>query len=325
MNLGELRLKALQSLKRSYSSTSPTNETAETVVKEAIEVEATQRVTEETVATQTDSGIINGIVPMATETSLNDREEGEITDDSGISISELENDSNSSNEYQKFNKRFGYSKMKPRNTTWTRSGYRNNESNNSFYNYLSDESDPELTEINDKFDLDSLINFKINLLSKIDESLSILSASEDKEHDLLDQLQECRNLRKKCENERFLLERKLEKIEKRINFKEIIKFNMKKEEIEVVSKNNFKKNFVGKMLKETWMRSFGDRFRSSSLFRIYNETLKLDRRAFNRIDPMTPFCSIELTDGKCPYYSNGTCSMQHIEEIMKKSEKDEAS
>ena len=316
MNLGELRLKALQSLKRPFSSTSPTEP----------EVEVTQRVVDK-VVTQTASDNFNVAVPIVKETSLPDREEGEITDDSSVSVSvsvsvsEVENDSNSSNEYQKFNNRFGYSKMKPsRNTTWTRSGYRNKGSN-KFYKHLSDESDPEIIEINDKFDLDSLINFKINLLSKIDETQSILAASEEKEHDLMDQLQECRNLQKNCENERFLLERKLENIEKRINFKEIIKFDVKKEE-EKVSKNNFKKNFVGKMLKETYMRSFGDRFRESSLFRIYNETLKLDRRSFNRIDPMTPFCAVELTNGKCPYYPSGTCSMQHIEEIMKKSEKD---
>jgi hypothetical protein len=307
MNLDELRLKALQSLKRPFSSSteSPVNETINTDSASSEPVAVTEVVITKRLTKDVEETVTADTPP--------DKEDGELTDsDSDYKEEEeeeVENDSNSSNEHnKKYNNRFGYSVKPQRNTTWTRNGYRNDN-----FNYLSDESDPEIIEISDKFDLNSLMNYKMNLLSKIDETQSILAASEEKEQDLMEELQDCRNLQKKCENERFKLERKLGKIEKRIITKERIRIDLEKE----VSKNNFKKNFVGKMMKETYMRSFSDRFRNSSLFRMYNESLELDPRSFNRIDPMTPICSVELINGKCPYYLNGTCSMQHIEEIMK--------
>lgn len=323
MNLGELRLKALQSLKRPYSPTvsdksssesvsDPVNLTAETTTvtmeSATITVKPTNTSVEPTAEKPT--------APVTTETlsAHTEKEEGELTDDSvsESSDSEIENDSNSSNEYQNYQRnRFGYSKKPAVNNTWTRWSHgHQNINNNRFINVYDEESDPEIIEINEKFNLKDLNEFKANLLSKLDETQSLLAATEEREHDLMEELRECRDLQRKCDYEKFNLERKLEKIEKRIGFKEKISIDLEKE----VSKNNFKRDFVGKLLKETYMRSFGDRFRNSNLCRMYCETLKLDPSTFEykRIDPMKMFCTVELIDGKCPYE---TCSMQHFEEI----------
>lgn len=162
--------------------------------------------------------------------------------------------------------------------------------------------------------LDNLNDLKSSLLSQLDDNQALLAASEDHEQELLIEIEECRNLQKKCEQERSKLEKKLEKL-----IKTIYKLEVDEDELgRQVSSTNYKKYFVGKMLKESYCRSVGSKFIHSKLYKMYCDSIGIDPATFSfnhiKIDAQLPFCLTELINGKCPYRKE-TCTLQHIESL----------
>ena len=203
MNLNELRLKALLSLKRPLPT--PSEEPVMT------NIEAPPSAVPETTL-------------KSEEVQERDREEGELTD---YSASETSSSPTESEEYpgkyenyeftehnhkkhnysRNYTKAFkGPSNKKPK-YTWTR------HNQNDFH----EDSDSH----NDK-SLENLKEMKSNLLYQLDETQALLAASEDHEQELAVEIEECRNLQRKCESERSKLEKQLEKLLKSIAKRESI-------------------------------------------------------------------------------------------------------
>lgn len=161
-----------------------------------------------------------------------------------------------------------------------------------------------------------LKSVKNDLLERLDVNRSIHAAAEYTEQDLLDQLRECENLQVKCERERLILERHLDVLNGLI-LEETTKDDRKDlAKVSADSPDSFKKSIVGRMLKDTYMRSL-NRFPSSRLFAMYCEILGLDgasREVYgmhDRIDAGLPYCLTELYDGVCPFRRK-TCTFQHF-------------
>ena len=296
--MGELRLKALQSLKRPYISPVPAS----------------------TEKTENESSIVreNEQVVMKRRTDIPklDREEGEITDTNTTDSSDSEFAEISENEqYGRETTRKDYKQRKWKfktsrnlqmqtaattynkrskyhgNTTWTRSSISISGSGST------NSSGDEISSV----DLEYLLLLRSAIIGKLDENQSILAASEDHEQDLLTQIQECRVLQRKCELERSKSERKLDKIDILIRKNESIQ--------DKVSCTNSKKLFVGKMFKETYLRCLQS-FKTSQLYQLYNEILDLDPFP-KKVDVMVPFCLTELSEGICPF-KNDSCTLQHL-------------
>lgn len=285
-NLNELRLKALLSLKRNLPS--PTSENLE--LKKASS--SSSPPPPPTQITPNLSSITQ---------NYNDKEEGELTDYEDAENSSESDQINYKRAFKDIKKNFFKlpppsipSTNKKLKYTWTR--------DQDNFDSLTNES------------LESLMDMKSNLLCKLDDNQSLLAASEDHEQDLLAQLEECRNLQRKCEVERFKLEKEFEKLLNLIIKKE----NFEYESNRKVSSTNYKKLFVGKMLKESYCPSFSSKFSQSKLYKIYCETLEIDPESFSfihkKIDPQIPFCETELICGKCPFIRE-TCTLQHIESL----------
>lgn len=306
MNLGELRLKALQSLKRPYTSTIPTE--PDTSINE------TNRISSEQFDT-----INTADVPVV----VGGKEEGEITDDEVPSqeeeqeVSSEENfyRSNTNSSIQKNNTKYPEINRKPlhakyntnkRNTKWTRqTDYRDLQEEDQEYDSADDST---IEEEEASFGLSHLINEKARVLELLDENQSLFAASEDKEHDLLELLKECCATKRDCQRERSKLDRKLERLSKRITTREFIEGEASKK----VSSTNFKKQFVGELLKGSYCRSLRD-FASSDLCKLYCDTLSIDAVDMAQIEDVNqPICPTELQKGRCKYKDRGTCSMQHL-------------
>ena len=302
MNLNELRLKALLSLKRPLPS--PTDET---VTAASSTLLSTPKETETENFQQTEG----------------DREEGELTDYSGS-----EGSTSPSEKYP------GYTEHAPENTGYTTHNdrveylqykhdrsysYNGPSSKRSKYTWTRSHQNQHQTFYEDSYSyseesLDNLKDMKSSLLCQLDDNQALLAASEDHEQELMVEIEECRALHRRCESERAKLERKLEKL---------LKFIMKRETVEdelnrQVGSNNYKKCFVGKMLKESYCRSMKSKFLRSKLYKMYYDTIGIDHASFSfnhiKIDPQMPFCATELINGKCPYRKK-TCTFQHIESL----------
>lgn len=234
--------------------------------------------------------------------------------------------------------------LKP-NYTWKRTNQDNDfnlfkEKNDIFHSEssISSDSDSELDLKNDmtdisqnrrkngenlnysdkKLNLDDLLQLRNSILEKLDENQSILAATEDSIEEFHHQLNECRGLHRKCERERYKLNNQLEILTKIMRKQEKIDNEKKKK----VICTNYKKEFLGKMYRETYLRSLRDWFNSTDLYKIYRETLKLsckEEAEERRIKPQVPFCPVELEDGKCEYRE--TCTMQHIEGLQEWDQK----
>lgn len=309
MNLGELRLKALQSLKRPYNTTT-TNSSTTTMTNSKEPDNKNCKL--ETVEV---SEVVDG------------KEEGEITD---LEVEESSSSSSSGEEEDNFNfhkyknvknnasRRYSKNNRKVvpvykpsdnitssrRNTTWTRK-----TGNDLFTEDLDDVDDTE-DEKYIKLGLDQLINEKDRILELLDENQSLLAAYEDKEHDLLEQLKESRALKKSCAREQFKLDCKLEKLRGQISKRDNIEDEARKQ----VCSTNFKKQFVGELLKGSYCRSLKD-FQSSDLCKLYCDTLSIKPIDFGGravSDVNQPICLTELQKGKCKYRDKGTCSLQHL-------------
>lgn len=283
MNLGELRLKALQSLKRPYTSPLPSP-------TEGLTVENHKNEQKTTVVAETTAQV-----------SKNDREEGEITDESEKEETSLSDSSEESETFHALN--FPFKKRNRYNTARTTNNNNNYKKSKYIWTRNDAISDDDF-HLESSKDLNSLINSRTNALKELDETISLIAAYEDRELDLKIQRIECRDLRRKSEQDRFRLEKRLEKLDRLIKKTEFVEDN--------VSSTNFKKIFVGKMFKESYLRSLSD-FISMPVYKIYSEILDLEPN-FNRfrgIDPMIPCCLIELSEGKCPF-KNDSCTLQHL-------------
>lgn len=302
MNLGELRLRALQSLKRPYTATIPTDTDITRTTNDIISNTTTTTAITTTPTTDIDND-------NSSITTDDGKEEGEITDTSSSSDVESESASSSSSEEEaenynhhnirhNTNKQFNsYSapRYQNRKNTWTRN---------------RDYQDLDFDEDIISLDLDELLDEKVRVLELLDENQSLLAASEDKEQDLLEQLKECRQMKRDCEKERVQLDRKLDRLKRRIETKEFIEGEARKK----VSSTNFKKQFVGELLKGSYCRSLPS-FPSSDLCKLYCDTLNITERDLKMrfvVDVFEPLCPTELQLGRCQYKDEGMCSMQHL-------------
>ena len=276
MNLNELRLKALLSLKRPL----PTSE----------------KISEQSgIAGNTETNETTLTPAPALHDTFPDKEEGEISDYS-TSGSESSDNQNQSKKGGFRNNSQRHPPNKKTKYTWTRPFYK---------------EDPTYTGKS----LDTLLALKSSILGQLDEAQALLAASEDHEQELLVEIEECRNLQRKCSREHAKLEKKLDKLMRTIQARQSTEDELNRQ----VSSTNYKKLFVGKMLKESYCRSLGSRFLHSKLYKMYCDTVGIDAASsfsFNhaKIDPQTPFCATELVSGKCPYRKEA-CTMQHIESL----------
>lgn len=307
LQLQELRLKALQSLKRPHEKD---REAAVDIVNNS-----------------------NNNLFSNNENVTLDKEEGEISDPepfekiipSKLARNEAfwrhdNNNNNNSNSlattnstnylphsrYLKYPQNAAKKKLH-RPNSWTRdtNSISTNASSLSFIDFLGKDTNYE-----------NLKDIKMALLSKLDVNRSIRAAAEDNEQDIFDQLRECQDLQIKCEHERLTLEGQLDHLNKMLQDHESLIDDVDYD-VEEIHDGLLKKLNARKMLKETYMRSLS-RFPSSKLFKIYCQILELDEEVVSacysmhdRIDVSTPFCSVELMDGSCQFQRK-TCAFQHF-------------
>lgn len=305
MNLNELRLKALLSLKRPLAS--PKNESTAT--------ETTENLFKETEEMNKEEGELSDCSSNHSEEFADHKEPAVFTKyTSHKPYTESSLYTTPYTEYkplskysahteQRTNKKYSYNEPKSKKSkyTWTRP-HQNHQKVYEDSSSYSNES------------LDTLKDLKSSLLCQLDENQGLLAASEDHEHELLIEIEDCRNLQKKCELERSKLEKKLEKLTRTICKLEVDEDESGRQ----VSCTNYKKYFVGKMLKESYCRSMGPKFLQSKLYKMYCNSIGIDPATFSfnhtKIDPQIPFCMTELANGKCPYRRE-TCTLQHIESL----------
>lgn len=294
MNLDELRLRALLSLNLKKGPAKEVADIKDTNEQESVKENEKFNGSEE--STSAERSVISE--------NEDEKEEGEISDDELVNDPDEGPDEATTDFYieEYKEKALGvtgeFYRKRPRFSTY-------NNNNAPFYKrsriqYSDESGDSDL----EGTDLDTFERRKGKLLQQLDLNLALISALEAKEAELLEELKECRRLRSKSDTDKWKIDRKLERIEKKIT----VKMETEMRRLEDGKSRKFLRNIIGEMYRDTYCRSLSNRFPGSKLQKMYIEGLDLDGDfgsdgykdgTIVKIDPLIPICPEELSEGRC--------------------------